>query len=66
LTDEKLPEAQVIRLFRQAAMPVAPVLLIRNDAPLRVLGEVQAGDRDDFAAICGVAQTVRVLEGYSQ
>ena len=32
-----------------------PALLIRNDARFRLLGEVQAGDQDDFEAICEVA-----------
>jgi sacsin len=32
-----------------------PALLIRNDAPFRIAGEVPAGDQDDFTAICEVA-----------
>ena len=32
-----------------------PALLVRNDARFRVAAEVQAGDQDDFAAICEVA-----------
>lgn len=31
-----------------------PALLVRNDARFRVAGEVQAGDQDDFRAICEV------------
>lgn len=33
----------------------APALLVRNDAPFRVAGEVAVEDKDDFAAICDVA-----------
>lgn len=32
-----------------------PALLIRNDARFRLAEEVEAGDKDDFAAICDVA-----------
>ena len=32
-----------------------PALLVRNDAPFRIAGEVPAGDQDDFTAICEVA-----------
>ena len=32
-----------------------PALLVRNDAPFRVVGEIPAEDQDDFRAICEVA-----------
>jgi hypothetical protein len=32
-----------------------PSLLIRNDAPFRILADVKEGDQDDFTAICDVA-----------
>jgi hypothetical protein len=32
-----------------------PSLLIRNDAPFRILADIKEGDQDDFAAICDVA-----------
>ena len=32
-----------------------PALLVRNDAPFRLVGEIPAEDQDDFRAICEVA-----------